>query len=722
MSKKTNNKIILFISNVYFPTVGGISTYIHELERGLKRHGIASCVISFPSIANRIPRIFTKVIFPYFVIKVLTLTFYYRILSGREVILHSHSTNFCMLAAYFCKKIFRLRAIHTFHSPITKSCPILSRIVPKFDHIAYVSNFSQNLYRSFGVPACKKESIIPGGIVIPEISINKNKANPEYIIYAGRISEEKGIIELLKALEESKISCNLKIVGNPQTQGQMYYQKSVQEMIKGSEYLSAHVELSGLLKGKELDKAYEDSLFLVCPSICPESAPMSIAEAMSHNLPVIAFDTGGLSERINDGINGIIVPISDISALSEAIKKLYLDRDLLMKMALNAGKKAYEEFNSEKMTQQYISFYNAGDMTTPQRSKNTPGKIKVLFIPNFNSEYSLPLCKELAKRCNLNVCVWKHLTKEWGNEIKYKLIRGNGKFPDFTHTYSLIKNIFEINPDIIHFQGVYTWGNPVFWLTGIPIVTTIHDVVQHTGRKSKLFNFTSGIHARRSNKIIVHGKSLKELTVKKYGIESEKIEVIQHGLLDKFAKISIMKVEQENLFIFFGRVYKYKGIETFLKAAEIAGSIKPSIKFTIAGSGDLDEYSNLIRKTPNLQIINRFINDSEVSELMQKAKAVILPYHEASQTGVVTVAYSFGRTVIASAIGAIPEIVIDQKTGLLFPPKDYNALADKIIMLSENNAMLKKLESGASDFAKNELSWSKIADKTMSVYESIIKE
>ena len=78
---------------------------------------------------------------------------------------------------------------------------------------------------------------------------------------------------------------------------------------------------------------------------------------------------------------------------------------------------------------------------------------------------------------------------------------------------------------------------------------------------------------------------------------------------------------------------------------------------------------------------NRFIRATECDELFRQASIVVLPYIEATQSGVIPLAYSYAKPVVATRVGALAEVVDDGKTGRLVPPADSESLAAAIVEL-----------------------------------------
>ena len=101
---------------------------------------------------------------------------------------------------------------------------------------------------------------------------------------------------------------------------------------------------------------------LVIPSLL-EGFPMITLEAMAMAKPIIATDIDGITEQITDGVNGILVPPKDPSALAMAIIKVINDKELARTMGLSAREKVAQEFSVEKMVREtkrvYLSLLKA---------------------------------------------------------------------------------------------------------------------------------------------------------------------------------------------------------------------------------------------------------------------------------------------------------------------------------------------------------------------------
>jgi glycosyltransferase involved in cell wall biosynthesis len=120
------------------------------------------------------------------------------------------------------------------------------------------------------------------------------------------------------------------------------------------------------------------------------------------------------------------------------------------------------------------------------------------------------------------------------------------------------------------------------------------------------------------------------------------------------------------------------------------------------------------------EIINRYITQKDIPRLFQQSSLVVLPYVEASQSAVIPVAYAFGRPVVASKVGGLPEVVDHGQTGLLVPPGDSDALAEAIISLLRDRDTRHQMGRQALEKTKGALSWTTIAQQTIKVYQTMV--
>lgn len=287
----------------------------------------------------------------------------------------------------------------------------------------------------------------------------------------------------------------------------------------------------------------------------------------------------------------------------------------------------------------------------------------------------------------------------------------------------LLKYILTINPDIVHItirHPLIFTVFPFLSIKKIPVVLTVHDILPHPGEKFLyLSNISSYISMRYCKKIFVHGNKLKsELISQK--VPENKIKVIPHGDYSFFSKNKEVIPEEENTILFFGRIMEYKGLEYLIQAEPLISKNISNFKIIIAGEGDFSKYSSMIKNESSFRIINEYISEDEVATLFQSSSLVVLPYTEASQSGIVPIAYTFKKPVIATNVGSLNEVVFDGVTGYIVPPRDTYSLADSISKLLKNKSLRYDMGNKGYKFASEELSWDSIAKNTIETYKEIV--
>jgi len=152
--------------------------------------------------------------------------------------------------------------------------------------------------------------------------------------------------------------------------------------------------------------------------------------------------------------------------------------------------------------------------------------------------------------------------------------------------------------------------------------------------------------------------------------------------------------------LFFGKVRKYKGLDVLLAAMpKVLSQIDCQLLIVGEFYDSIERYRELIHKLEleqDVHIDSRYVPNEEVVGIFDRADVLVLPYLSATQSAVAQIALRNGLPLIASRTGGLSEVVIENVNGLLFPPGNSNALADKIISYFSNN-------SGPA-FAKNIIS------------------
>ncbi len=289
----------------------------------------------------------------------------------------------------------------------------------------------------------------------------------------------------------------------------------------------------------------------------------------------------------------------------------------------------------------------------------------------------------------------------------------------------IVRRVHEFSPDVVHFQNGHLWFNLALpLLSRYPLVITIHDPRHHEGdtvsRKTPQAVMDFGF--RRADHVIVHGRNLVETVTEEIGIRRERIHVVPHVAMGETA--SPQRVDEDDRqVLFFGRIWEYKGLEYLIRAAPLVTREIEDVRFVIAGAGeDFERYRRMMESPEQFVVHNEWISDEQRAAFFQRSAVVVLPYISATQSGVVPVAYTYGKPVVATHVGALPECVEQGRTGLLVPPRDAGALADAIVTLLGDHRL--RREMGENGKRKLEQEWAPdvVARRTVEVYECAIRD
>jgi glycosyltransferase involved in cell wall biosynthesis len=180
------------------------------------------------------------------------------------------------------------------------------------------------------------------------------------------------------------------------------------------------------------------------------------------------------------------------------------------------------------------------------------------------------------------------------------------------------------------------------------------------------------------------------------------------------------------LVLFFGLLAPSKGIEDLIEAFAIVRK-SCDAKLLIAGYPtkhfSVDELKARIAHLglgDHVALDLRYIPLEEVGALMGLATVAVYPYRSSTQSGALQVAYTFGRPVIATATGGLPEAVEEGRSGFLIPPQSPVDLAEKITALVSKPELSKVMGGYARHLSETRFSWRSVARQILSVYDQLL--
>lgn len=259
---------------------------------------------------------------------------------------------------------------------------------------------------------------------------------------------------------------------------------------------------------------------------------------------------------------------------------------------------------------------------------------------------------------------------------KIKLIVNTLLLPRYKREFKRFLKQSEI--DIVYCimgHATTTYIAPVIKELGITYYFTIHDAINHPGEER--YNYEQYIRKNyeQATCLIVHSQHVKEMLIATYGLSKDRIIYVPLGTYHYNSKSGVRSLNTDKpiQLIFFGRIVKYKGLELALQAQKELIKQGYNTVLNIYGLGNLEPYTALLQNTPAVFVNNRWISDEEIEPIFNAMDIVVLPYIEASQSGVLPLAADMGLPVVATPVGGLIEQIAQYKCGVLC--KDITSLS-----------------------------------------------
>jgi glycosyltransferase involved in cell wall biosynthesis len=356
--------------------------------------------------------------------------------------------------------------------------------------------------------------------------------------------------------------------------------------------------------------------------------------------------------------------------------------------------------------------------------------MKIAFLSYDFPEYCVRHANAMAHDHDVLLMLPKNQIGE-AEKLIDRRVRYEGFFrPRYRQPFQQLKTVAKIvrmirsfQPDVVHFQNGHLFFNAFLpLLRKFPLVITIHDPRQHLGDQEALITpqWVMDFGFRRACQVIIHGADLIETVNREIKIPKDQIHVIPHIAIGARPE-SPADLETTPNILFFGRIWEYKGLDFLIKAEPIVSAVFPDVKIVIGGKGeDFDRYRRMMVHPERFEIRNEWISDADRAKMFAESSMVVLPYVEASQSGVIPIAYTFGKPVIATTVGGLPEMVEHDKTGLLVAPRDIEGLAAAIIQLLGDRNLRKRMGIAGRDKLTRECDPTVVVRQTIAVYERAI--
>lgn len=652
-------------------------------------------------------------------------------------IIHSHGykSNFYGLLASLNLNINRITTCHNWigNGRKMKLYEYIDKLLLRnFDKVIAISEELKNEILRSGI---FKVMIINNGIDIERFKLQATghrlkikeafgiKENEKAIGTVGRLTVEKGHSYLIETFEKAVKEfpdTKLLIVGD----GPLKESLESRAMSLG---LKDNIIFTGIRN--DIPELLSIMDIFVLPSL-KEGMPMVLLEAMAARKAIIATKVGAVIKIIDDGVTGLLIKPTDVNSMCDCLTRLLKNTEKARLLSEKAYEKVKSEFSASKMAEQYFGEYRR----LQYKKNNKIGKILQIEIAGKGGicHYTYNLSQEMSK--SIKTVLISSFDYELKNkEVNFTLVEIFNRFKtNPLIIFKLIKIFKDKETSIIHFQ---LSQHPFFMLllcytvkifTNKKIVITAHNIISHEAKWWER-NIFKSLYVL-ADKVIVHAHANKLEMLQRFAIAADKISVIPHGNYLFCNEDGTKEGMPENTFniLFFGYIRKYKGLIYLIRALDLLKKEIPQVKLFIVGKAveDFTQYQKEIDNLglqQNVEINLDYVPFDQAKNYFKKANVVVLPYLNIYQSGVLQLAYGFGKPVVTTNVGGLQEAVENGRSGFIVPPEDENALSEKISAILNSRELQQEMGNYALHLAKTKFSWDSIAINTLELYRSILK-
>lgn len=253
---------------------------------------------------------------------------------------------------------------------------------------------------------------------------------------------------------------------------------------------------------------------------------------------------------------------------------------------------------------------------------------------------------------------------------------------------------------------------PQLMRAGIPYVPVVHDAVPHPGDTAFAWGWRLGRELRAARAAVALSATVEAALAAR----APDLPLIRSRLPAFLAGVPTERHGEASgdvRFLFFGRLRAYKGLDMLRDAFVRLRKRHPGVRLRVVGQGNAEHCAPGLTAMPGVTVETRWVPESEVPHLLATADAVVLPYREASQSGVVPQALAMGVPVIATPVGGLTEQVLEGRGGMLAAAPTAAALAEAMAGVLAPGA-LARLREEARREGESATDWDAAAEEIVS--------
>jgi glycosyltransferase involved in cell wall biosynthesis len=607
------------------------------------------------------------------------------------------------------------------------------------------SRFVRDKFVEHGWDPTKFE-VLPHFQPVKLVAIRSAETAP--LLYFGRLSQEKGVADLLYAMRRLP-DLQLIVAGDGPERGKL------QEL--AAELGLLNVEFAGHIQGSELDRAIEKSRFTLLPSHAYETLGKTILESYAQGRAVVATDLGSRRELVEEGRTGLLYRTGDVDQLVSAIQLLSSQPELAERMGRAGQEQIRHKHRPEAHYRALIDVYESvmngkrsSAMLKAVTSRGTsvadskssaeppPRMLRIAFIGGrgVGSKYSgiETYYEEVGRRLagmghHVTAYCRTYFTPPGGQHNGMRVVRlptiRSKHLETLVHTFLSTLHVLTQPCDIVHYHAL---GPALF--SFIPRLAGENTVVTVQGldwRRKKWGHIAAGVlrlgeraAVRLPTRTMVVSRELQRHYLARYGAKASYVPnggVLRYRRLPR--KILEWGLEPEKYILFLGRFSPEKGCHLLVDAYE---RLHTEVKLVMAGASSYcDDYSRRLRAHAGERVkMLDWVSGEALDELLTNAMIFVLPSDLEGLSLALLDAMGAGLCVLSSDVPENREAIDD--AGFTFRRGDVADLADRLRFLIANPTVRKAAGLAARRRITDHYQWSKIAAEIEQVYFDAIGE
>jgi glycosyltransferase involved in cell wall biosynthesis len=554
------------------------------------------------------------------------------------------------------------------------------------------------------------------------------------ILYFGRLSPEKGVADLLRAMHRLP-NIRLTIAGDGPQRAEL---RSLAERLG-----LANVEFVGHAGRQDLDHLIASARFTVLPSRAYETLGKTILESYAWRRPVVASDLGSRRELIQQGRTGLLFRPGNVEELAEAISFLGGRPELAAEMGAAGHQVVRDQYSPQAHYQALRALYEqmAPRTKKPAQPKTTPDakpRLRVAFIGGRGviSKYSgiEAYYEEVGKRLaemghEITVYCRTYFTpcvKEHNGMQLVRLPTLRSKHLDtFVHTLLSTVHVLFSRYDIVHYHCL---GPALFSsiprLFGKKTVVTVQGLDWRRKKWGRIASIMLRLGERAAvrlpNATMVVSRTLQEYYCARYGAETK---YVPNGTTIRRrrgqAQLAAWGLEPDNYILFLGRFSPEKNCDLLIKAY---ANIETPVKLVMAGgSSHTDGYVHELRKHQNDRIcMLDWVSGEALEELLTNAMLFVLPSDLEGLSMALLDAMGAGVCVLASDVPENREAV--EGAGFTFKHGNVHDLERMLRLLISEPQVREEAARNARERVRERYLWPQIAKQIELAYWELMSE